>query len=114
MLSQHALQVVSQHALQQVSKGGGGVVVGIPACLAGFQGHTQGGSLRGSVKEGGAYSRGCLLPGGGGACSGGGCSRGVPAPGGVPALGRGGWCGLLLYSSVMPFCYGLLVWWPSD
>ena len=34
--------VVSQHALQ-VSGGGGG----IPACLAGLQAHTQGGSLRG-------------------------------------------------------------------
>ena len=40
VLSQHALQVVSQHALQQVSGGGG-----IPACLVGFQAHTQGGSL---------------------------------------------------------------------
>ena len=30
--------VVSQHALQQVSRGG------IPACLAGFQAHTQGGA----------------------------------------------------------------------
>ena len=41
--SQHALQVVSQHALQQVSRGGG-----IPACLADFQAHIQGGSLGGS------------------------------------------------------------------
>ena len=41
VVSQHALQVVSQHALQQVSRGRGGV---IPACLAGFQAHTQGGS----------------------------------------------------------------------
>ena len=40
VLSQYALQVVSQHALQQVSRGSG-----IPACLAGFQAHTQGGSL---------------------------------------------------------------------
>ena len=40
VLSQHALQVVSQHALQQVLGGG----LGIPACLAGFQVHTQGGS----------------------------------------------------------------------
>ena len=46
VLSQHALQVVSQHALQQVSRGG----VGIPA---GFQAHTQGGSLGGSVRGGG-------------------------------------------------------------
>ena len=44
VLSQHALQVVSQHALQQVSRGEGG----IPACLAGFQANTQGGSLGGS------------------------------------------------------------------
>ena len=44
VLSQHALQVVSQCALQQVLGGGGG----IPACLAGFQAHTQGGSLGGS------------------------------------------------------------------
>ena len=36
VVSQHALQVVSQHVLQQVSGGG------IPACLAGFQAHTQG------------------------------------------------------------------------
>ena len=43
VLSQHALQVVSQHALQQVSGGG------IPACLAGFQVHTQGESLGGSA-----------------------------------------------------------------
>ena len=39
MVSQHALQVVSQLALQ-VSRGRGG----IPACLAGLQAHTQGGS----------------------------------------------------------------------
>ena len=45
MLSQHALQVVSRHTLQQVSRGSG-----IPACLAGFQAHTQGGSLGGSGK----------------------------------------------------------------
>ena len=42
VLSQHALQVVSHHALQQVSGGD------IPACLAGFQACTQGGSLGGS------------------------------------------------------------------
>ena len=47
MLSQHALQVVSEHTLQQVL-GGGGVVGGIRACLAGFQAHTQRGSLGGS------------------------------------------------------------------
>ena len=41
-VSNNALQVVSQHALQQVSGGG------IPACLSGFQAHTQGGSLGGS------------------------------------------------------------------
>ena len=35
--SQHVLQVVSQHALQ-VSRGS------LPACLAGLQAHTQGGS----------------------------------------------------------------------
>ena len=35
LVSQHALQVVSQHALQ-VSRG-----MCIPACLAGFQAHTQ-------------------------------------------------------------------------
>ena len=40
VVSQHALQVLSKHALQQVSGEGGG----IPACLAGFQAHTQGGS----------------------------------------------------------------------
>ena len=44
VLSKHALQVVSQHALQQVSGG----KCGIPACLAGFQAHTQGGSGEGS------------------------------------------------------------------
>ena len=38
--------VVSQHALHQVSGGEQGA--GIPACLAGFQVHTQGGSLGGS------------------------------------------------------------------
>ena len=38
VVSQHASQVVSQHALQ-VSRG-----VCIPACLAGFQAHTQGGA----------------------------------------------------------------------
>ena len=48
VLSQHALQVVSQHALQQVSVGGWG----IEACLAGFQAHTQGGSLEGSGQWG--------------------------------------------------------------
>ena len=37
VVSQHALQVVFQHALQQVSGESG-----IPACLAGFQAHTQG------------------------------------------------------------------------
>ena len=39
--------VLSQHALQQVSGGGG-----IPACRAGFQAHTQEGSLGGSVRGG--------------------------------------------------------------
>ena len=48
LLSQHALQVVSQHALQQVVSWG----VGITACLAGFQAHTQGGSLGGFVQGG--------------------------------------------------------------
>ena len=43
VVSEHALQVVSQHALQ-VSRGRG---VCIPACLAGFQAHTQG-ELEGS------------------------------------------------------------------
>ena len=33
--------LLSQHALQQVSRWG----LGIPACLAGFQAHSQGGSL---------------------------------------------------------------------
>ena len=46
VLSQHALQVVSQHALQQVLGG-----CDIPACLAGFQAHSQGGSLGGSGWE---------------------------------------------------------------
>ena len=77
--------MVSQHALQQVSRGvwypsmpcsrspGG---CGIPACLACFQAHTQGGSLGGSgqgglqadtqgVCSGGSALRGeCLLRGG--------------------------------------------------
>ena len=50
--------VVSQHALQQVLGGGGG----IPVCLAGFQAHTQGGSLRGSGWGGspGPHTRGKL------------------------------------------------------
>ena len=65
VLSQHALQVVSQHALQQVSRGGI-----IPAWLAGFQAHTQGGSLGGSGRGGGDT-----------------CSKG----GGVPALGEEVW-----------------------
>ena len=39
VLSQYALQVVYQHTLQQVWGGGD-----IPACLAGFQAHTQWGS----------------------------------------------------------------------
>ena len=62
-VSQHALQVVSQHALQQVSRG-----CGIPACLAGFQAHSQGGSLGGSGpgpqprgKLRGIWPGGCLL-----------------------------------------------------
>ena len=53
------------------------------------------------------YSRGVPGPRGGGLVPGGGwgvCSRGVPGP-------RG--CGLLLWPSVVAFCYGLLVWWPS-
>ena len=47
------------------------------------------------------------------------CSRspgGMPGPGGVPGprgSGPGG-CGLLLWPSVVVFCFGLLVWWPSD
>ena len=84
MLSQYALQVVSQHALQQVSRGSG-----IPACLAGFQAHTQGGSLGGS---GWGVSKptpkgeveGDLVQ----AHSQGG-SWGGSAPGGVPAWGCG-------------------------
>ena len=87
MLSQHALQVVSQYALQQVSRG-----VGIPACLAGFQAHTQGGSLGGSVQGGcpGPHPRGKFR----GICLGGvqahtqGGSLGGSA-GGVSALGEG-------------------------
>ena len=56
VVSQHALQVVSQHALQQVSGSG------IPACLAGFQAHIQGGKLRGSGQGGfpGPHPRGKL------------------------------------------------------
>ena len=40
VVSQHALHVVFQHTLQQVSRRD----FGIPACLAGFKAHTQGGS----------------------------------------------------------------------
>ena len=107
VVSQHALQAVSQHALQQVSRGG------IPACLAGFQVHTQGevkGSGRGGGGSsgphlGGVCSRGCLLWGGG---------VGVPAPGGYLLWGcvlwecllwadcSKGWCG-------DPYCCGLLL-----
>ena len=65
---------------------------GIPACLAGFQAHTQGGSLR---ESGRGVSRPIpkgeiegIWPGGSpGPHLGGTCSRGVPAPGEVPALG---------------------------
>ena len=46
------------------------------------------------------------------------CSR---SPGGICCVGgacsQGGvafYYGLLLWSSVMHFCYALLVWWPSD
>ena len=106
VLSQHALQVVSQYALQQVSRG-----VGIPACLAGFQAHTQGGSLGGSVQGAcpGPHPRGkfrgiCLggvqahTQGGSLGGSAGGCllwGEGLPTPRGWP---------------VVVFCYALLVW----
>ena len=73
---------------------GGGCYLG--PVWGGLQAHTQGGSLGESVwgacSQGCACSGGCLLQGG--CCSGG--------------------CGLLLWSSIMPFYYGLLVWWPSD
>ena len=98
---------------------------GIPACLA-------------AGLQGGCYpsmycrwypSMPCSRSPGGCLLLGGACSQGVPAPGGaswgVPAprgcllpvggaWSRGGWCGLLLWPSVVVFCYGLQVWWPSD
>ena len=80
VLSQHALQVVSQHALQQVSRG-----CGIPACLAGFQANTQGGSL-GESGLGGLQAH---TQGG----SWGGSGWGVPAPGGVETPQDGYCCG---------------------
>ena len=41
-------------------------------------------------------------------------SWGVPGPGEVPGLG-GAWSrGCLLKGGCVAFCYGLLVWWPSD
>ena len=73
MVSQHALQVVSQHALQQVSGGGS-----IPACLAGFQAHTQGGSS--GVWPGGLQAH----------TQGGACSRGVFGDPPVMATAVGG------------------------
>ena len=61
-----------------------------------------------ALQQGGSPPRGCLVPGGV-------CSWRVPAPWGVPAPGGVAFCyGLLLWSSVMPFFYGLLVWWPFD
>ena len=101
VLSQHALQVVSQHTLQQVSRGHA-----IPACIAG------------GIPA-------CLAAG----LQRGASSWGVPGLGGCLVLGvcRGGLCGLLLWPSVIVFCfalllwpsgvafwYGLLVWCPSD
>ena len=103
--------MVSEHALQQVWGGG------IPACLAGFQAHSQGGSLRGSGqgRSPGPHPRGKLRgiwlggsPGPhlggsapGGVCSWGGvwswevCSWGVPGPSGVCSRGvPGSWGGL--------------------
>ena len=100
VVSHHALQVVSQHALQQVWGGGN------PACLSGFQAHTQRGSLGGSGQGGspGPHPRGKLRgiwPGG--------VSRPTPgdsAPGGeVP--GSSGVC-----SRGMPSSGGELVWRP--
>ena len=128
VLSQHVLQVVSQHALQQVSRG-----VGISACLAGFQAHTQGRRLGGSVQWGspGPHPRGKLRgirsrPTAKGKLRGiqsrptakeevEGMSQGVPAPGGVvwPSV-MAFCCGLLLCPSGVVFHYALLVWWPSD
>ena len=65
--------VVSQHALQQVLGGS------IPACLAGFQAHTQGG-VEGSVHGGlQAHTQG----GSWGVWPGWSAPRGVPAPGGA-------------------------------
>ena len=98
VLSQHALQVVSEHALQQVS--GGGVLS--QHALQVVSQHT----LQ-QVSMGVCSWEGLLL---------GGCGRGVCSWGGI--CSQGGvcsWgCGLLLWPSVVVFCYGLLVRWPSD
>ena len=78
--------VLSQHALQVVSQHAlQHVSGGLPAA---------GGCLllRGCLLMGGAWFGGCLLPGDT-------WSRGLP-----------GWG---VWPSVMAFCYGLLVWWPS-
>ena len=90
-------KVIFYTCLSFCSRGGGAIPAciagGIPACLAaglqgeGLQAHTQGGSLEDLSREGGA------------------CPRGVPAP---------GECDLLLWPSVVVFCYALLVRWPSD
>ena len=113
VLSQHALQVVSQHALQQVWGGG---------CYPSMHCRWYP-SMSCSRSPGGCQLLGgCLvwgMPGLGGAWSG-----GMPSLGGLP---WGGLCGLLLWPSVIvfcfalllwpsgvAFCYGLLVWCPSD
>ena len=68
----------------------------IPACIAGSIPACLAAGLWGCVPGPGRY----LLPGGA-------WTRGVPGPGGTWSRGL---CGLLLWPSIVVFCYALLLW----